>query len=353
MREASPAPPETGLPMTRTAFYGGSFNPPHLAHLAVARAALASGRTDRVLFVPAFVPPHKPGRRIAPFEDRCRMVELLIEGESGMELSDFEGRLRLRPSYTINVLKALRHERPGEILQLLIGGDSLRNLHLWHRGKELAESYEILTYPREGETPELHELLRNWTPDLAEKLAAGILDGVFFKISSTNIRNRLENSTGAHHINNEVPRRILEYARKRKLYSREKENMTDSPKKIDPAELADFCLKCAEEKLAENAIKIALGASSSIADYLVICTAKSEPQLNALHSFIERQVREVYQKRPLSESHVSSSGWMLIDFGTVVVHIMTPETRDRYNLEGLWGETPSAEAVRNLEARHP
>ena len=68
---------------------------------------------------------------------------------------------------------------------------------------------------------------------------------------------------------------------------------------------------------------------------------------------IERQVREVYQKRPLSESNVSSSGWMLIDFGTVVVHIMTPETRDRYNLEGLWGETPSAEAVRNLKARHP
>ncbi len=339
--------------MKRTAFYGGSFDPPHLAHLAVARGALASGRTDRVLFVPAFDPPHKPGRRIAPFSDRCRMAGLLIEGEAGMELSDFEERLHLHPSYTIDVLAALRRERPGEELQLLIGGDSLRHLHTWHRGHELAEFCEILTYPRPGETPDLQELRRNWPENSARKLANGILAGEFFEISSTNIRNRLENSGGRGHINTGIPERILEYAKKRNLYSREDHAMTESPNRIDPAELADFCLKCAEEKLAEDAIRIALGPSSSIADYLVICTARSEPQLNALLGFIERQVREIYRLRPLSESSVSASGWMLIDFGTVIVHIMTPETRDRYNLEGLWGETPSADAVKSLESHRP
>ena len=124
-------------------------------------------------------------------------------------------------------------------------------------------------------------------------------------------------------------------------------------KKLTPAELADFCVKCVEEKLAENTVKIHVGPSSSVADYFVISTANSEPQLRALTGFLEREAREKLALRPLSESGESESGWILIDFGTVIVHIMTPEVRDRYNLEGLWGEKPSEEAVRALAEHHP
>ena len=85
----------------RIAYYGGSFDPPHSGHLGVARAAVASGRTDRVLFAPAFVPPHKVNSERASFRDRCNMVKLLIGGEPGFALCDIEGRLKLTPvSYT-------------------------------------------------------------------------------------------------------------------------------------------------------------------------------------------------------------------------------------------------------------
>ena len=126
-----------------------------------------------------------------------------------------------------------------------------------------------------------------------------------------------------------------------------------SEKKTTPAELADFCVACAEEKLAENTVKIHLGAVSSVADYFVIATANSEPQLRAILGFLEREAREKFALRPLSESGESASGWVLIDYGTVIMHIMTPEVRDRYNLEGLWKENPSEDAVRSLAENHP
>ena len=129
--------------------------------------------------------------------------------------------------------------------------------------------------------------------------------------------------------------------------------MSEPIKKPTPAELADFCLKCMEDKLAANPIKIKVSPQSSVADWYVIATANSEPQLRALINHLGRQARDVYQLRPLSESGESSSGWMLVDFGTVIVHMMTQEVRDRYNLEGLWGETPAPDAVKTLAEHQP
>ena len=103
-------------------------------------------------------------------------------------------------------------------------------------------------------------------------------------------------------------------------------------------EIAEFCIKCAEEKLAVDPALLALGSDSSIADFFIVASANSEPQLRALTSFIERQVRDVYQLRPLSGDIDSNAGWTLLDFGDVIVHLMTPEMREKYDLETLWGE---------------
>ena len=121
--------------------------------------------------------------------------------------------------------------------------------------------------------------------------------------------------------------------------------------KIDYKVLLDFCIKCAEDKLAENISTLEIGKVSSVADYMMIATASSEPQLRALASFIERQVREEYKLRTLNQPDDSSSGWVLLDFGNLIVHLMTPESRERYDLEGLWGESPTAETASKIARR--
>ncbi len=120
--------------------------------------------------------------------------------------------------------------------------------------------------------------------------------------------------------------------------------------RVEPAVLAAFCAKTADDKLAENVVTLPIGEKSSVADYLVIATANSMPHLTGLASSIERGVREEYQLRPYSDGGESSSGWVVLDFVTVVVHLMLPEMRSRYGLESLWSGAPSPEALGELEA---
>ena len=173
-----------------TAFFGGSFDPPHPGHLGVALGALNSGRCSCVLWVPAYAPPHKQGLERAPFETRIRMVSDLIAEQTAMQVSDIEKRLALDPSYTIKVLEHAKAEIDGEIA-LLIGADSLAQLHTWHCAHELVEEYQILTYPRNTVCVDEEYLKQYWNTSECRKLLSGVLDGKFFEISSTEIRKKM------------------------------------------------------------------------------------------------------------------------------------------------------------------
>ena len=116
--------------------------------------------------------------------------------------------------------------------------------------------------------------------------------------------------------------------------------------KINYEALVQLCVDCAKEKLAENVVTLSIGPVSSIADYFVIASANSEPQLRAVADFIERRVRETFHIHAASSSESSEGGWLLLDFGNVIVHVMTPEMRSRYNLEGLWGDADKLREMR-------
>ncbi len=200
-------------------FFGGSFDPPHYGHLGVAKAAIASGRCDEVVWFPAASPPHKLHANRASFDDRFNMVKLLISGETGMSVSDFENKIDFFPSYTIDVLNKLQIET-GEKFSLLIGADSLMALHTWHRAKELVKNVEIITYPRINHPVSLEELKVFWEPDTAEKLYRSVIPGTFFEISSTEVKNSMEKNCFRHHIIKDavLPAPVANYIREHGLY---------------------------------------------------------------------------------------------------------------------------------------
>ena len=177
------------------AFFGGSFDPPHLGHLAVAEAALRAGVCGHVAWVPAYAPPHKRGVKAA-FADRVAMVEATIAGHDAMSVNRIEAELQFNPSYTIEILEAWE-KRFGDVPALLIGADSLRELHTWHRAAELAKRFRIISYPRNGCRITAAELALHWPDPTAEKLFAGVLAGDFFEISSSELKNRMEKFTEA------------------------------------------------------------------------------------------------------------------------------------------------------------
>src|SRR5688572_21772618 len=111
------------------AFYGGSFDPPHVAHVLAASYVLATGAFERVLVVP--VPAHALDKRLAPFEDRVEMCELALGWLPGVEVSRIEQSLPL-PSRTLYTLKALKSAHPDWSLRLVIGADVLLETQKWH-----------------------------------------------------------------------------------------------------------------------------------------------------------------------------------------------------------------------------
>ena len=201
-------------------FFGGSFDPPHHGHLGIAKAALASGRCDEVVWFPAASPPHKLNARRASFADRMNMVQLLIKDEPGMSVSDFENRSGLNPSYTIDVLNKLERET-GIRYTLLIGADSLLSLHTWHRAKELVASTGFIIYPRAGAEVSLEKLQDIWGKQTAEKLFSSMLDGTFFEISSTEMKISMEKSDFRHNIISSAvfPAEIAAYIHEHRLYN--------------------------------------------------------------------------------------------------------------------------------------
>src|ERR1700677_505803 len=140
----------------RIAFFGGSFDPPHLGHLAVARAARDAFHLDTVLFAPVGAQPLKPEGSAASFEDRVAMTRLAIEGEPGFVVSLVDAPKSTgsgsKPNYTLETLEGLRAEfKPDSILYCLMGSDSFFALRRWHRAAEIPYAASLIVASRPGQ----------------------------------------------------------------------------------------------------------------------------------------------------------------------------------------------------------
>ncbi|MBZ0269303.1 nicotinate-nucleotide adenylyltransferase [bacterium] len=132
----------------RLGIFGGTFDPIHLGHMILAELARYLLRLDRVLFVPARIPPHKGEVPTAP-EHRIRMAHLAVEGNPHFAVSDLELR-REGPSYTVDTLRELRRESPDAKHYLLMGADSARDLESWKDHDVLLEDSTVVVLDRHG-----------------------------------------------------------------------------------------------------------------------------------------------------------------------------------------------------------
>ncbi len=128
---------------------GGSFNPPHLGHLAVARHALEQLGLERVLFMPAHTAPHKPVAEDPGPEHRLSMCRLAIEGVEGLSVCGLEIE-RGGPSYTVDTLNAIHASHPDARLTLIVGADTARTLGSWREPTMLLELAELAVATRTG-----------------------------------------------------------------------------------------------------------------------------------------------------------------------------------------------------------
>lgn len=105
---------------------------------------------------------------------------------------------------------------------------------------------------------------------------------------------------------------------------------------LDSLEIARHIVDVVEDKKAEDIVLLDLRPDAIIADFFVICTGNSDRQLKALADNVRESVKENYGKLPFSVEGAAESGWVLMDYGDVVVHIFQEDKRLYYDLEGLW-----------------
>ncbi len=133
----------------RLGIFGGTFNPPHIAHLICAQEALGELGLQRVLFIPARIPPHKPVEHEPGAEHRMAMCRLAVAGDERFAVSDLELR-RDGPSYTVDTLERLRARAPHDELTLILGGDIAAGLTAWHRPERVLELATVAVAKRRG-----------------------------------------------------------------------------------------------------------------------------------------------------------------------------------------------------------
>ena len=199
--------------MPRIGLFGGTFDPIHNGHLHIARSFADELDLESVILLPAGAPYHKTAPRTAA-RHRLAMAEIAAQADSRLAVSDCD-IVRQGATYTHDTVQIFRQHFPAAELWLLIGMDSLLQLHTWHRWQNLVRQCRIAAAPRPGSSlAQAPAPLQSW---LAEALPQGrlhILQAEPLPISSSQIRQQL----AAEHTSPDIPPTVLDYIRQHQLY---------------------------------------------------------------------------------------------------------------------------------------
>ena len=194
----------------RLGLFGGTFDPVHLGHLVLAEQCREACGLDRVWFVVAGSPPHKPGERTA-VGHRLEMARIAVAGHPAFEVSDVEAR-RPGPHYSVETLGQVHRDRPGDDLFFLIGADSLADLPFWRHPEGIARLATLVVVNRPGIDPTETPAWPDLGPEARPMVSVTIPP---IGIASHDLRRRLAEGRSVRYL---VPRGVEAYIEAQGLY---------------------------------------------------------------------------------------------------------------------------------------
>ncbi len=191
--------------------FGGTFDPPHRAHFALATAAFENLRLTKVLWVPTSIPPHKSIGAVAAIEHRLGMVEALIDPESDFDVSLVDVD-RPPPHYAYRTMELLHEEQPGPLIYLM-GSDSLRDLPTWQLPMRFLDACDRIGVMERATIDYDLDVLEAQLPGLRKKII--MFQAPFLEISAMDIRRRIRGGLPYQHL---VDPRVRSYIEQHNLY---------------------------------------------------------------------------------------------------------------------------------------
>jgi nicotinate-nucleotide adenylyltransferase len=199
----------------RIGVFGGTFDPVHLGHLILAEQCREQGRLDQVLFVPSARPPHKRNHAVTPFRQRAEMLQLATAGHPAFRIDELENE---RPglSYTVDTLDALKMSHPGADWFLLVGSDTLAELHEWHDPAGIVRRAGLLAAARAGaRVMSAEELRASLKLPEGEAVRLEVIVAPLIDIASRDLRRRAAAGRSLRYL---VPRAVECYIEEKHLY---------------------------------------------------------------------------------------------------------------------------------------
>lgn len=358
----------TGHDARRIGIYGGTFNPIHRGHLKAAREVACALGLEKVIFVPSANPPHKRDLEsdpIAPAADRMHWVELAVEDIADFEVNGLELE-RAGASYSIDTLRTLMSDLAPARLFFILGYDAFIEMGTWRAPDEILGLVDVVVMSRPPVAP---GALGDWLPDFARDLVdiapdgrsaknkksntqILVLDIDALKISASEIRADLEQGNA---IAKQVPKEALDEIVSSGHYrgperSGEKDaskgNSLEAAQTPQPEPMSDeqrakltTIVEAALERNGEEPVALDVRNLTSYTDFVVVVTGNSNRQLKSITDNVVTALKHAGDQ-PLGVEGGSDSTWLLIDANDVVVHVFEPDTRDLFDIEGLWTDAP-------------
>ena len=293
--------------------------------------------------------PLKPVAGMAPFAERLAQAKRVAAGHPGIRVTDIEDRLG-GSHFTADTLKTLTRRFPRLRFVWLMGADNLVQVRHWARWTDIFQTVPVAVFARPSYSQAALAGIaarRFARRRIAEQEARGLAETkppawVFFHNRlDPSSATRIRTARGKAAPSQPSAEQKRDLATITLLPSRPRHRPTRS---AEPREILDLVLKTLDDGKAEDIVTIELAGKTTIADYMVIASARSARQVAALTEHLDEALSPRVR---LSIEGKGQADWVLIDASDVIVHLFRPEIRAYYNLEKMWGaDFPDAEAAR-------
>lgn len=193
--------------MKKVGIFGGTFDPIHHGHLITAQSVREIRKLDKIIFIPAYISPHKTNVKTSSPEDRLNMIKISIEGVDFFEVSDYEIK-KHDVSYTVDTLREFK--KFYDEIELIIGYDNIFKFYTWKEPDEIMKLAKVLVLKRKSSQP--IEFIDKYVKQATFVQTRGI------EISATDIRHRVHQGLPIHYL---VPKAVEQYIIEHKLYKEE------------------------------------------------------------------------------------------------------------------------------------
>lgn len=323
----------------KVGIFGGGFNPPHNGHINSILTVTKKIGLDKVHIIPNAANPLKNPVEGPTADERLELTRKAFETYGDQFVIDDQEVKRGGVSYTIDTLLNLRKSNEANDLYLIIGADNFEMFNKWKDYKKILSEVNLIVTTRPGhdlpttieELPEyLKELVAEYDFNMIELNTGRSIQFITLRdveVSSTELRKALRSGRPVAKF---LPLAVESYIKEQKLYRNLGDRIGDYKK------FTEFCAQILFDKKGISVKAFDLTGIEAPAEFTLVCSGTSTRHTSALAENIAQAVKEEYNVHPQSIEGLDEGRWVLLDYGSLIVHVFYDFVRQEYNLEKIW-----------------